>query len=235
MEAQIKIADCYSVFMQEADSGINRVYQLHRELGGVFIDASFQEKDDPAQSVRHRIHVPQPMHVRSEVRWDEHSFPYEFETYEIGSDLHEVPLYRRPGAALSVFLENVVDVPPGGFEEFPEYIREGLVKITNAVAYIEDASFEAVNDFCLALRHCQAVNVALNESSLFDGGDLPRGHAAFLYSYIMDREEKYNDKWDEAVLTRESGFQDFESKFITRTINLLEKPPHFFKKGFISV
>jgi hypothetical protein len=106
MEDRVEFVSDLNLFFEKSEYGISHVYQLHRELGGVFIDASFQD-DSQVHIFKTRIDIASPHFIVSELKWDEQGFPYELETYQVDGQEIIVPLYRPFGPVFDKFLLDV--------------------------------------------------------------------------------------------------------------------------------
>jgi len=239
---QVEVVKDLDVFLEKSEYGINHVYQLHRELGEVFVDASFQ---DESQSLlfKTRIPVDPPKFVASTLRWNESGFPYELETYQVdgGKDV-VVSLYRQfNSSAWHSFLldvaEELVDlikdetIPSSGFV-VPTSLVEGLRKSLRTTQEIVDflkSKREHLND-----EECRAIDTYFGEVGIWDrlDDDMCSVIATYLHCALRKQQESYENICNLEIKNRHGIFVEVENQTISRLENTLKE--HGFKKGFVS-
>lgn len=232
-DKQIHKVEELSVFLEKAEFGTNRVYQLHRQLGGVFIDASFQDKEETSWLYQHRIEIPEPQLIYSKLEWDENNYPYTFETWRIGDLKVEVPFYRGIGKPLYDFLDEVIEVHRFDSDAlFPERVRASFRRITCTVNNLYDYICAELDGPGLSKAEQEAVNTAFNEANLFEAPDLNEGYKEYFFALVRQDSKRYSEKVADAHRERESAFREAETWIIRKHTMELEK--HGFRKGFVS-
>lgn len=219
-------------FLKRAKKGTGCTFQLHRKLGGAFIDMAYY---DDGGLATYRLHLPEPVSIRQELRWDEHGFPYELETYRVGDKEVEVKLYRTLASKTSLthFLEDVV----GEIDESsPQAIREGVEKITRSIKEIVNTIDRIENESSLTSVEKKAVNAFFGDADMWHAGvhleeDLTLIISEYLMAYLERNAEKYQQQYQEATERRESVFRQMEEQIISGYKNRLETQG--FKEGYV--
>lgn len=235
LEGRIIVKDL-KLFLEKSKQGINLVYQLHRQLGEVFVDASFQDKENPSLLYKMRIPFDPPKLLSTDYQWDEHGFPYELETYQVtdGSKII-VPLYRpEQGESMSKFLEDIAEyelLPDGGmFESAPAEVKASIDRI---LAEIERIS-EVLDSSELSDCEKEAVDVYFGEAGIFNVlGDAADGAIVeFLRHMLWSQGQKYAAVQKEAQEKRRVVLIEVENQAINKLETLLKT--HNFKQGYVS-
>ncbi len=220
----------YEIFLEKTEYGTNHVYQIHRELGGAFIDASFQDKEEESLMYRCRIEMPEPRQITSVIKWDENSFPYEYETYEVGGEQVQVPFYRPFGHTLNIFLDEVVDSEE--FGSLPTSINQSFERIIESIQFFVDARNKSWDEHAPTRLEEEAINIAFNEGDLFSEPDVEYALAQFLYNRANQMQEIYSTSIGESDAERRETFQELENKLINKCLDELKN--RGFKEGYIS-
>lgn len=225
----------FDQFLKRSKKGRGHTYQLHRRLGGAFIDAAFYNEDN--QLVTYRITLPQPTSVNQELRWDEHHFPYEFERYQIGSKSVEVKLYRAltPRSAFFYFLEDVVSE----FDEetAPEEIVRSLAIVRESVNKIVEAIEKIDEEIDLTKQEKHAIDMFFGNSDIWRSRqhfeeDLAMAFAEYLQRAIEEKVDLYHKKEKEAQIERTQRFSEINEQLINGYLSRLKQ--HDFKEGYVS-
>jgi hypothetical protein len=234
LEGEIRVKD-FDLFLEKSKQGINLVYQLHRKLGSTFIDASFQDRENPSLLFKMRIHLDPPRLSHSDIRWDEYGFPYELETYT-ASDNAEiiVPLYRSEhSSAMTKFLEDVVEYEiQDNFKGTPQKIRKRclfVLDLIDRISKILEKIREEAGD-----EEIKAVDAYFGEAGIFDfpGDSAVYALARFLEGTILEN-IRYKEAKNVAQEKRQKALIEEENKAVNRLENTLKT--HNFKQGFVSM
>lgn len=236
LEGEILVKDL-SLFLEKSKQGVNLVYQLHRELGGVFVDASFQDRKFPSLLYRARIHLDPPKLIQTEAQWDEHGFPYELETYTTDDEEVVVPLYRHEaGESMTKFLEDVAEyeLQPDGdrFKYAPENVKESIERILQEINVLSEKLIEIktrVGD-----KELRAIDVYFGEADMFSflGDSADGAIAQYLRGIFWERGRLYTEVQVAAQSERQQALVAAENRAIERLENTFKT--HNFKQGFVS-
>lgn len=224
-------------FLRLVSKTYSHTYQIHRELGVVYIDAMCEDNE---KIYLHRIDIESPRHVSSALRWDEHGFPYELERYKVQEQEVEVKLYRRcEGRELQsmiAFLEDVAreyehsPVPPDGWGEM-ESVKDFMEKFQQYI-------------MSLAASHDALTNIAkraIVTATGFDFWEEPSVDwtesviANYLLEYIRANINTYNETRVQAEKERHQIFHDLEHDIVNQYIKIGKLEKAGFKQGFVVV
>lgn len=228
----------FDSFLKRSKEGMGLTYQLHRKMGGVFIDAVFslKDSDELKRLETFRIQLPEPKLIQNELKWDEHGFPFEVETYQVGSLNVETAFYRplTEQVALSHFLEDVVteldeDTAPTEMVDAIENITEVSEKI---VDYID----EIQNVHELSDQEKAAIDVFFGNSNVWNckrhwSEDLTLALAEYLLIYIRGNREEYERARNKAEEKRHLAFEQLENQLVNNYIARLEQCG--FRQGYV--
>lgn len=221
------------IFLEKSEYGIAHVYQLHSKLGGVFIDASFQ---DEAQSIvfKTRIDMVSPKLIVGDLKWDEHGFPYENETYEVGDKEVEVPLYRPLGPAFDKFLFDIVDhiIAPDPSPTIPIDIVANCQTLYQVMIRVADFFKELKGE--LGDKERRAINTYCGDVDMWNRGvyNIYEALVVYLNSQVLSRASKYYEIMKAANDKRHTALSAAVNELIIKTEDILKM--HGFKKGFVS-
>jgi len=226
----------FDAFLKRAKHGYGHTYQLHRKLGGAFIDVAFYAEDHALSTFR--LFLPEPVSIKQELRWDDHNFPYELETYRIGEKTVEVKLYRplSEKVALTHFLE---DVACGAdMEQAPSEIKSAFYNIKESVKRLVEAIKTLNKDLSVTDEQKHAINLFFGNADIWCSvnhidDDLELALSEFLVRYIEHRAEQYEKVRENEIETRRSAFCDVEDQMINGYRQRLETQG--FKEGFVTV
>lgn len=227
------------LFLEKSEYGTGQVYQLHRKLGGVFLDASFHD-DKYLFTCRVSIYDP-PKHISSELMWDEYGFPYELETYKIASQEVKVKLYRsfdevRAKAAFIHFLEDVVQEIDTR-DDTPKDLLEGVVRIKNTIGEISTNLGKIDDQLKLTEEEKKAVDTFFGGSGIwnhkqFMEEDLHLALTEYVFGFIQKHSDLYKEIKNKETEIRQTSLRSMESELVQKYTELLEQ--HGFKRGYIT-
>lgn len=223
----------FDTFLFESENGSNRVYQLHRELGGVFIDASFQHEESTVVYAA-RIALHPPKYVDSELKWDKFGFVYELESYRLEDGIIiQVPLYRAFGPSMSALATDVavmvLDESGWAPQDIKNTCEDLLVQIEEIRAFLI-AKHESLGD-----SQRQAVDIFLGEAGIWDYLDnsVYEAMGQLLYRFWEERIDQYRTIANEANIERRKKLADAEVKLVQQHEQKLQE--HGFNRGFVGV
>jgi hypothetical protein len=235
MEQDTEVNDL-DIFLEKSEYGTGQVYQLHRKLGGVFIDASFHDEQNV---YRYRFVIPPPKHVKSELKWDESNFPYELETYKIGNREVTIKLYRafdstRSRTTFMHFLEDVIIEMEE--KEAPSIIMESFKKIRKAINEVILSLATISQGHELSEDEKKAIDTFFGNGGIWGCDkyleeDLHLALTEFLLGFIQNRSDLYEEIRNKETENRQVTLRQVGEEIIAEYTELFEK--HNFKKGFI--
>jgi len=238
-EKEVQEVKDFKFFLEKAEYGVDHVYQLHRKLGTVFIDAGFY--DDRRTLFTCRVIFDSPRFVHSELKWDQDEFPYELETYQVGDKQIQIKLYRpfdsvRTQSAFKHFLEEVVPlIQPG--TGVPQLLTDNFLKVKSAVSTIR-AELDAVKyKFNLGEEEQKAVDIFFggigiwNDTPQFYEEDLNIALVEYLFNLIQKRSDLYDETRNRETEVRQRILHEVEEGLVREHIKMLEEQK--FVKGYI--
>jgi len=239
---EVELVKDLDIFLEKAEYGINHTYQLHQELGCVFIDASFcapQDEGGPQLLFKTRIEVASPKFVSTNLRWDSNGFPYEVETYLIDGKEVVVSFYRSPEIGWRRFLldtaEDLQDTILDNTirsEDHPTPLVEGLRKVAKNIQEI--TTFLKQKKQQLDVNEQSAIDRHFGECSIWERleDDMGPALATYMGNVILAQRELYEKVQKEQTEQRHKIFIEADNEAINRLENALKQ--HNFKKGYVS-
>jgi hypothetical protein len=232
------------IFFEKAEYGINHTYQLHRELGCVFIEASFQglqDEEGPQPLFKTKIEIAPPKYVGGCFTWDSNGFPYEVENYLINDKEVAVPLYRPLDVGWRRFLldtaEDLQDMILDNTirsDQFslPVSLVEGLRKVAKNIQEI--TTFLEQKRRHLDSNEQSAIDRHFGECSIWERleDDMAPALATFIGDAISAQRELYEKIQKEQTEQRHKIFIEADNEAMNRLENVLKQ--HNFKKGYVS-
>jgi len=232
MEDRVEFVSDLNLFFEKSEYGVSHVYQLHRELGGVFIDASFHD-DTQTHIFKTRIDIASPHFIVSELKWDEQGFPYELETYQVDNQEITVPLYRPFGPVFDKFLLDVaIDITSPDPIGAPTDIVSNCHNIVNSINKI----LEFLYDLKLELgdKERRAIDTFFGDVGIWDRSEYNVYEAlvSYLSTTMLTKASKYYEIAEKINKQRHDTLLAAVNSLVDKVENTLKN--HNFKKGFIS-
>jgi len=230
----------FKIFLEKSEYGVDHVYQLHRKLGIVFIDAAFY--DDRRNLFTCRVVFDSPRFVHSELKWDESQFPYELETYQVGDKQIQIKLYRpfdsvRTKSAFKHFLEEVVPLVQSGATGIPQPLIDNFLKVKSAISAIRHELEVVRCKFNLGEDEERAVDIFFgdvgiwNKTPQFYEEDLNIALVEYLFNFIQKHGDLYDQTRDKETKVRQQTLHEVEEGLVREHIKMLEEQK--FAKGYI--
>jgi len=242
---QVEFVKDFDIFLEKSEYGTNHTYQLHRELGGVFIEASFYD-ENLHLLFKSRFETAPPQLISNVLRWDENGFPYEIETYRIGDEKVVVPFYRPIGIGWRGFLLDITESIKDVVEQQDAFERQKkassfgvpiaiVEQLHNMVLNIQEiVGLLSQKRLLLNNIEQQAIDRHFGECGLWDRleDDLIPALATYLSGILTSQIEQYKKISEAEMDKRHKTLIEAENKIIDKAENTLKN--YKFKKGFIS-
>lgn len=232
----MKDAAEFDAFLKRAKHGYGHTYQLHRKLGGAFIDVAFYTEDHALSTFR--LLLPEPVSVKQELKWDESHFPYELETYRVGEKTIEVKLYRPlfEKVALTHFLEDVAS--GADMDKAPDAIKSAFFNIRESVKRIVETIKQLNKELPLTSEQRQAIELFFGNADIWCSvnhfeDDLELAISEFLVRDVEHRAEEYDVICNREADLRRKSFCDIEDQLLNGYKQRLEGQG--FREGFVSL
>jgi hypothetical protein len=230
----------FKIFLEKSEYGVDHVYQLHRKLGTVFIDAAFY--DEYRNLFTCKVVFDSPRFIHSELKWDEHHFPYELETYQVRDKQIQIKLYRpfdstRTKSAFKHFLEEVVPLVQLDIPGVPQFLVDNFLKVKSAISTIRIELDGIKCKFNLDEDEQKAIDVFFggvgiwNNTPQFFEEDLNIALVEYLFSFIQKHGDLYSQIHDKETKIRQQTLHEMEEKLVQEHIKALEE--FRFIKGYI--
>ena len=223
----------FDSFLKRAKNGEGHTYQLHRKMGGVFLDAAFYEKNE---LIQHRLHLPEPVSVGQELKWDGHNLPYELESYRIGDKVVQVKLYRPVSerVAFAHFCEDVAEAVLDG--EGPQSIVDNVQQIKQVIEEISRQMECSRTAHGLDDEQLRAVDTFFGSSDIWNSAkhldeDLNLVVGEYIQKLIHSQTPVYKKLYTEEIERRAEIFRDIEEQIIYGYECRLKQQG--FKAGFV--
>ena len=241
---QVEFVKDFSLFLEKSEYGTGHTYQLHRELGSVFIEANFIDESLHIL-LKTKIEADLPQFVSSVLKWDDNCLPYEMETYLIGGEEVVVPFYRSMNTGWRSYLLDIV-------ESIKESIRVHSIskcRQLSAATGIPDSiiiklrslqqKIDTIIDFLntqkkhLSDIEQQAIDRHFGECGLWDSleEDIAPALATYLGSLLADQAEEYERISKIEMEKRRKSLVEAEGRIVSNLENKLKN--HKFKKGYV--
>jgi len=242
---KVEFVKDFNLFLEKAEYGTNHTYQLHRELGGVFVEASFVDESLHIL-FKTRIEADLPQFVSSVLKWDDNCLPYEMETYLIGGEEVVVPFYRPMDAGWRSFL---LDITEAIKEAVETHSISKCCQLSDEVGVPHSI---AVKINCMLQKICvitkflntqkqllddmerQTIDRHFGECGLWEAleEDTTPALATYLGSLLADQAEEYKRVSEIEMEKRRNALIEAEGRIVSNLENSLKS--NKFKKGYVS-
>ena len=242
---QVEFVKDFDLFLEKSEYGTGHTYQLHRELGGVFIEAGFVD-DNLHIFFKTRVEADLPKFVSSVLKWDDNCFPYEVETYLIGGETVVVPFYRPMSTGWRSYLLDIIETIKKAIETdsvsqcrrlsiqlgVPDSIvikLHGMLQKIHTITEFLNKQKQDLNDI-----EQQTIDRHFGECGLWEAleDDTTPALATYLGGLLTAQSEEYEKVSKVEMEKRRKALKDAESRIIANLENKLKT--HKFRKGYVS-